>query len=252
MHGRSFMKQAKCIVATANTALLSRNKFVNGSSCTVLRLCSNVDINKKNAPISDSGRYKVATIPNGLCVLRIAATPVIGYLVVNHHFPSAFALFTLAGVTDMLDGYIARNFSGQKSLLGSVLDPVADKLLISVMFVTMTHAGLIAWPLTFIVLLRDLCLIAGGFYKRYQTMEPPYTLNRFFNPEVSSMQVVPTLMSKVNTMLQLSVVGLALASPVFEFGVTSQNFITALSCVTAATTILSGIQYASGKAIKKL
>lgn len=51
--------------------------------------------------------------------------------------------------------------------------------------------------LTAVVLMRDVCLVLGGFYKRYQTMEAPHTMQRFFNPEVSSMQVIPTLMSKV-------------------------------------------------------
>uniref|UniRef100_A0A8R1HNY7 cardiolipin synthase (CMP-forming) n=1 Tax=Caenorhabditis japonica TaxID=281687 RepID=A0A8R1HNY7_CAEJA len=148
-------------------------------------------------PPEERGRYKVATIPNAICLARIASTPLIGYLVVQHHFSPAFALFTIAGATDLLDGWIARNVPGQKSLLGSVLDPVADKLLISTMFITMTHAGLIPVALTTIVILRDVCLITGGFYKRFQQMDPPYSLNRFFNPQVNSMQVVPTMMSKV-------------------------------------------------------
>ncbi|KHJ81531.1 CDP-alcohol phosphatidyltransferase, partial [Oesophagostomum dentatum] len=136
----------------------------------------------------ESGRYKLKTIPNALCVGRIVATPVVGYLVVQHQFPIAFGLFIAAGVTDMLDGFIARNVPGQKSLLGSVLDPIADKLLVSVMFITMSYAHLIPWQLTAVVLLRDICLLVGGFYKRYRSMEPPYTLKRYFNPEVSSMQ----------------------------------------------------------------
>lgn len=206
----------------------------------------------ESLPPEERGRYKVATIPNAICAARIAATPLIGYLVVQHHFTPAFALFTIAGATDLLDGWIARNVPGQKSLLGSVLDPVADKLLISTMFITMTHAGLIPLPLTTIVILRDVCLIAGGFYKRYQVMSPPYSLNRFFNPQVSSMQVVPTMMSKINTVLQLSLVALSLASPVFGFVPAANDAIFALGCATAVTTVYSGLQYASGKAIKKL
>ncbi|CAL2035129.1 unnamed protein product [Caenorhabditis brenneri] len=206
----------------------------------------------ESLPPEERGRYKVATVPNAICAARIAATPIIGYLVVQHHFTPAFALFTVAGATDLLDGWIARNVPGQKSLLGSVLDPVADKLLISTMFITMTHAGLIPLPLTTIVILRDVCLISGGFYKRYQVMNPPYSLNRFFNPQVSSMQVVPTMMSKVNTVLQLSLVALSLASPVFDFSQAANDAIFALGCATAVTTVYSGLQYASGKAIKKL
>ncbi|RCN44678.1 putative CDP-diacylglycerol--glycerol-3-phosphate 3-phosphatidyltransferase [Ancylostoma caninum] len=206
---------------------------------------------KKPSPF-DSGRYKLKTIPNALCIGRIIATPIVGYLVVQHEFPIAFGLFVAAGLTDMLDGLIARNVPGQKSLLGSVLDPIADKLLVSVMFITLSYAALVPWQLTAVVLSRDVCLIVGGFYKRYRTMEPPYTLQRFFNPEVSSMQVVPTLMSKVNTVLQLSVIAGSLCIPVFHLGEFSTQLATGLYWVTAFTTVYSGLQYASGRALRKI
>ncbi|KAK6038510.1 putative CDP-diacylglycerol--glycerol-3-phosphate 3-phosphatidyltransferase, partial [Cooperia oncophora] len=185
-------------------------------------------------------------------LFRIVATPIAGYLVVQHEFPIAFGLFVAAGVTDMLDGFIARNIPGQKSLLGSVLDPIADKLLVSVMFVTMTYADLIPWQLTAIVLIRDLCLVVGGFYMRYRTMEPPYSMSRFFSPEVSSMQVVPTVISKVNTVLQLSVVATSLSIPVFNLVEPITSFSNGLCWVTALTTIWSGLQYVSGRALKKV
>ncbi|CAB3401608.1 unnamed protein product [Caenorhabditis bovis] len=203
-------------------------------------------------PPDDSGRYKLATVPNAICVARIACTPIIGYLVCQNQFTPAFVLFTGAALSDILDGWIARNIRGQASLLGSVLDPIADKLLVSTMFITMTYSGLIPLPLTVVVLLRDVLLIVGGFYKRYQTMEPPYSLNRFFNPQVSSMQVVPTAMSKINTLFQLSIVELSLASPVFDFSAQVNNVIFGLGCATAFTTIYSGLQYASGRAFKKI
>lgn len=206
----------------------------------------------ESLPPEERGKYKVATIPNAICTARIAATPLIGYLVVQHNFTPAFVLFTVAGATDLLDGFIARNVPGQKSLLGSVLDPVADKLLISTMFITMTYAGLIPLPLTSVVILRDICLIGGGFYKRYQVMSPPYSLSRFFNPQVSSMQVVPTMMSKINTVLQITLVALSLSSPVFDFSTGANDVIVGLGCITGFTTIYSGLQYASGKAIKKI
>ncbi|KIH50819.1 hypothetical protein ANCDUO_19100 [Ancylostoma duodenale] len=83
-------------------------------------------------------------------------------------------------------------------------------------------------------------------------MEPPYTLQRFFNPEVSSMQVVPTLMSKINTVLQLSVIAGSLCIPVFHLGEFSTQLATGLYCVTAFTTVYSGLQYASGRALRKI
>ncbi|PIO71530.1 hypothetical protein TELCIR_06569 [Teladorsagia circumcincta] len=83
-------------------------------------------------------------------------------------------------------------------------------------------------------------------------MEPPYSLNRFFNPEVSSMQVIPTLVSKVNTVLQLGVIATCLSIPVFSLGELSTSFSIGLCWLTAVTTVWSGLQYASGGALKKV
>ncbi|CAJ0577758.1 unnamed protein product, partial [Mesorhabditis spiculigera] len=192
-----------------------------------------------NLPPEEQGRYKIATVPNALCVARIGLTPVIGYLICSSQFTPALGLFVFAGATDLADGFIARNVAGQKSLLGSVLDPVADKLLISTMFVTLTFSNALPMALTAVVLLRDVCLIIGGFYKRYKTMEPPYSLNRFFNPTI-------------NTVLQLTVVAACLASPVFDWGPMAQDGVTALCWATGLTTIYSGLQYATGSAFKKI
>ncbi|CAJ0591992.1 unnamed protein product [Cylicocyclus nassatus] len=237
--------------------ILSRINAVSSRSRDVFRTASssfdpNISAAEKMLSPSESGRYKMMTIPNALCLVRIAATPVVGYLVVQHHFPLAFGLFVAAGFTDMLDGLIARNLPGQKSLLGSVLDPIADKFLVSVMFITMSCANLIPWPLTAVVLLRDVCLLLGGFYKRYRSLEPPVTLRRYFNPEVSSMQVVPTLIGKLNTVLELSVVAGSLAIPVFGLSEPYTQLAYGLCWVTAFTTIYSGLQYASGQALRKI
>ncbi|GMR59586.1 hypothetical protein PMAYCL1PPCAC_29781, partial [Pristionchus mayeri] len=248
----------------------------------LFRVPSNgVSLNKYSylsSEADDPGRHRVFTVPNALCVFRIGVTPVIGSLVVTGSYSPALTLFVVAAMTDMLDGLIARNVRGQKSLLGSVLDPVADKLLVGTLFITCTYAALIPVPLTALVLTRDVSLIVGGFYKRYQTMHPPMTLSRFFDSKVSSMQIVPTLVSKVNTVLQLSVVTLALVVPVIEAGPFMDHFFTGLwyvllyhcnvcinvlrvftsvhlssfSVSTGITTLWSGLQYASGKAIKKI
>jgi cardiolipin synthase len=148
---------------------------------------------KKLADVKDNAY----TIPNGLCILRIAMTPVIGTLVVYAHYPLACGLFAFAGFTDLLDGYIARHWPSQRSLLGSMLDPVADKLLVTSLFITLTYVHLIPVALTAVVILRDVCLVAGGFIRRYQLLDPPVTLKRYFDPSVSSVQITPTFFSKV-------------------------------------------------------
>ncbi|GCB62594.1 cardiolipin synthase (CMP-forming) [Scyliorhinus torazame] len=181
------------------------------------------------------------TIPNLLCMARIGLSPYLGYLIVEEEFNLALGLFTLAGITDLLDGYIARNWANQKSALGSALDPLADKILISILYVSLTCAELIPAPLTAMVLLRDVTLIAAGFYIRYRTVPPPRTLSKYFNPCYATAQLKPTFISKVNTAVQLVLVAASLAAPVFQY--VDSVFLHALWYATALTTTASAYSY---------
>ncbi|VDM11215.1 unnamed protein product [Wuchereria bancrofti] len=185
---------------------------------------------------------KIATIPNALCLFRIGMTPVIGYLIIKESYMIALALFAVSGITDWLDGYIARSFWSQSSLVGSIIDPVADKLLVTTVFISLTYVKLVPLPLTILVILRDVGLIAGGAVTRYKTLEKPVTLVRYFSPSVSPLQVTPTSISKVNTALQMCTIGGSLVSPILGF--TNHLFLTHIYFATAATTIYSGFQYA--------
>ncbi|XP_056465097.1 cardiolipin synthase (CMP-forming)-like [Gadus chalcogrammus] len=181
------------------------------------------------------------TVPNLLCVCRIVLSPYLGYLIIHQHFYLSLALFTMAGATDMLDGYIARTWPNQKSALGSALDPLADKILISVLYASLTYAQLIPAPLTALVIFRDIGLIAAVFWVRYKTVPPPVTLSKFFNPCYTTAQLKPTLFSKVNTAIQLLLVAASLAAPVFKY--TDSLLLQSLWYVTAVTTAASGYSY---------
>uniref|UniRef100_A0A7N6AB29 Cardiolipin synthase (CMP-forming) n=1 Tax=Anabas testudineus TaxID=64144 RepID=A0A7N6AB29_ANATE len=181
------------------------------------------------------------TIPNLLCMCRILLAPFLGYLIIQQNFDVSLALFTLAGATDLLDGYIARRWPTQKSALGSALDPLADKILISVLYVSLTYAELIPAPLTALVILRDIGLIAAVFWVRYKTVPPPVTFSKFFNPCYTTAQLKPTLFSKVNTAIQLLLVAASLAAPVFQY--TDSVLLQCLWYVTAVTTAASGYSY---------
>lgn len=91
-------------------------------------------------------RENILTIPNALCVSRIIMSPILAYLVVNDSLNFALSLFVLAGVTDMLDGFIARRYTSQQSMLGSFLDPMADKFLIFFLVLSLTWKELIPGP----------------------------------------------------------------------------------------------------------
>ncbi|KAL3872909.1 hypothetical protein ACJMK2_036087 [Sinanodonta woodiana] len=187
----------------------------------------------------------VRTIPNLLTTLRIAVTPVIGYLIINGSFEWALGIFVLAGISDVLDGYIARNFKNQTSALGTALDPLADKVLISMMYLTLTLAGLLPVPLTCVVVGRDVLLVSAFFYMRYRTLPPPKTISRYFDVTRSTAKVYPSMLGKVNTGLQLSLVAFTLAAPVFGF--LNHPLLQGLWYLTAATTIGSGVSYVQSR-----
>ncbi|XP_035676456.1 cardiolipin synthase (CMP-forming)-like [Branchiostoma floridae] len=183
----------------------------------------------------------IFTVPNFLCGVRISLTPVISYLVINSNFTWAMALFGLAGLTDLFDGYIARNFKNQSSAFGSYIDPLADKFLVSVVFLSLTYVGLIPVPLTLLIIGRDIGLILAGFYVRYKTLPPPVTFSRYFDATHATAQLKPTFISKVNTAVQLGMVTFSLAAPVL--GYVEHPLLQALWYLTAGTTIMSGLSY---------
>ncbi|XP_053568153.1 cardiolipin synthase (CMP-forming) [Bombina bombina] len=181
------------------------------------------------------------TIPNFLSMTRIGLAPVLGYLIVGENFNIALGVFVFAGITDLLDGYIARNWANQKSALGSALDPLADKILVSVLYVCLTLANLIPVPLTSMIILRDIALIAAVFYVRYKTLPPPRTVSKYFNPCYVTAQLEPTFISKMNTAVQLVLVAASLAAPVFNF--VDSIYLQTLWCITAFTTAASAHSY---------
>ncbi|KAM6433060.1 DNA helicase MCM8 isoform 2-T2 [Rhynochetos jubatus] len=181
------------------------------------------------------------TIPNILSMARMGLAPVLGYLIVEENFNVALGVFVLAGITDLLDGFIARNWANQKSALGSALDPLADKILISVLYVSLTCANLIPASLTSMIILRDVALIAAVFYVRYKTLSPPRTLSRYFNPCYATAQLKPTFISKMNTAVQLILVAASLAAPVFNY--VDSVYLQTLWCITAFTTVTSAYSY---------
>lgn len=96
--------------------------------------------------------------PNLLTLLRLFIIPFLVIEILDSHYHMAFALFILAGISDGLDGVLARWLS-QRTTLGLYLDPIADKLLLSTLFIVLTHAGLIPLYVTVLVFSRDLGIL---------------------------------------------------------------------------------------------
>ncbi|KAI9337843.1 CDP-alcohol phosphatidyltransferase-domain-containing protein [Pilaira anomala] len=189
-------------------------------------------------------RENIYTIPNLLTVGRLIAAPYVGYLIVNHDYPLALGVFVLAGLTDMLDGFIARRYN-LKTIVGSIIDPMADKALMTVLTVTLAMQNLIPMPLAYVILGRDAGLVIAAFYYRYISLPKPKTLVRYFDFSIPSAEVRPTNISKINTLLQLVLMTGTLTTA--TFGQPSPEVLTALQWAVGGTTIWSGASYIYSK-----
>ncbi|XP_026315163.1 probable cardiolipin synthase (CMP-forming) [Hyposmocoma kahamanoa] len=185
------------------------------------------------------------TIPNLLCVARITMSPYLGYVIMHDKYELALGLLFVAGISDLLDGWIARKWKSQSSAMGSFLDPLADKILIASLFLSLTWQNLIPLWLTLLIVGRDVGLVAAAFVIRYMSLPPPRTLSRYFDVTEATAQLAPTFISKVNTAVQLVLVGTTMASPVF--GYVDHPAMHALVGITAATTVMSAVSYLVSK-----
>lgn len=130
---------------------------------------------------------QVRATPNLLTLMRLFILPFLVIEILDGNYLAAFGLFLLAGLTDALDGLMARWLS-QKTTLGQYLDPIADKLLLSTLFIVLTHGGLIPRYVTVLVFSRDL-----GILLISTLLFATGTLRDFR----------PSLLGKINTLVQI-------------------------------------------------
>ena len=141
---------------------------------------------------------RVWTIPNILTFVRIGTSPILGYLIVTHHYPAALSLFVFSGLTDWIDGYIARRYPSQASALGSFLDPFADKMLVGIVVIALAYVNLIPLWLLALILSRDIAIMCVAGYLRVKSVPPPRTLKKILNMKNATVQLYPTFVSKVS------------------------------------------------------
>jgi cardiolipin synthase (CMP-forming) len=104
---------------------------------------------------------QLLTAPNQLTLMRMVFLPFVIINLVGHHYGWALTLFVLAGVSDALDGLLARTLK-QQTLLGQYLDPIADKLLLSTMFLVLSILHKIPWKYTVLVFSRDISILCAS------------------------------------------------------------------------------------------
>lgn len=139
------------------------------------------------------------TLPNVLTLLRILAVPVFAIAVWYGHNVEACVIFALAGLTDLLDGYIARRFN-QKSELGAVLDPAADKLLMTTAFV------LLAMPIEHLVIYVPAWVAILAISRDVIISLVALMSSSHFDPS----KFRPTFLGKLTTGFQLAIISLTL------------------------------------------
>lgn len=200
----------------------------------------------------------IYTVPNFLTFTRLVSAPVIGYFVVHGQTTLALSLFAYSCVTDYIDGYLARKYHLQ-TVVGSVIDPMADKFLMMTLAGTLAVSGSIPVYMAVIILGRDFLLGLSALYYRYISLPPPKTFLRYWDFSIPSAEVHPTTISKYNTFLQMLYLGCALANPVLVDAVSAatagylETGLMALGYTTATTTVLSGLSYVfSHNAVKIL
>jgi cardiolipin synthase (CMP-forming) len=165
------------------------------------------------------------SIPNIISMARLLAVPVVVYLILKSSYDWAFWLFVIAGFSDALDGFIAKNMD-QATVLGSYLDPLADKALLVGVYVTLGHQALIDDLIVVMVVFRDVMIIGGAF------------LLVVFRQQNG---IRPALVSKLNTAAQILLVTLVLAEAGLDF--TGGWVSLYVSYFVIATTIASGGWY---------
>jgi cardiolipin synthase len=164
-------------------------------------------------------------IPNLLTLLRVILVPLFVILLIYGHTSYAFLVFIIAGVSDAMDGMIARWFN-QKTIVGEYMDPIADKLLLVTSYVVLAVIDVIPPWLTVLVISRDVIIITGVAVLFFMNKPP---------------EIRPTILGKASTFTQISTVIIALSAiqpfPAFEHLLTPGIYL------AASLTILSGFHY---------
>ena len=166
---------------------------------------------------------KFAYLPNAVTLSRLFLVPVLILVLKQEGYISALVIFLVAGVSDALDGYIAKRFN-LVSQLGAVLDPLADKVLLVSAYIMLSWLGHIPFWLVLAVAFRDL-LIIGGYLVVTSVM--------------GSVHMRPSYLSKLNTVMQIVLVFAILAQQ--ASGLTVPLVTTGLVYLVLITTVVSGV-----------
>ena len=169
--------------------------------------------------------FRLRNLPNFISLLRILLVPPVVFFILQQNYMTALIIFVIAGVSDGIDGWLAKRFNWQ-SALGAILDPLADKLLLVSSYVCFSWLELLPQWLVVSVILRDVVIVTGGvLYRVY-----------FGKVEMS-----PSYISKLNTLMQSVLITSMLVS--LAWLSINEVVITVLIWTVLFTTIASGLMY---------
>ena len=166
----------------------------------------------------------VRQIPNVITGLRILCVPYLTSMIFLQQFEQALLLVLAMGLSDSLDGFLARNY-GWQTRLGAILDPVADKFMILALFVSFGILHWVPWWIVSLIALRDVFLLLGVVYLQC-------SINDFY--------IQSLLISKLNTLMQI-VLGIVLIFS--QLSVVNSQILSTLMIIVACTTFASAVQY---------
>jgi cardiolipin synthase len=166
----------------------------------------------------------LANLANIITFGRLCAVPLAFWMVLDHRLHDAFLLFVAAGLSDALDGWLARRYGG--NAIGALMDPVADKALLVTMYIMLAAVGILPDWLAILVVFRDLLIVGGvvvlAVLGHVVTIRPLY-------------------ISKLNTVMQIVLIGIVLLQSGFNLGI--PGLAEVLTWCVVATTVASGAMY---------
>lgn len=205
---------------------------------------------------------QMKSIPNLITMTRICGTPIIGYWIVFDNYQWALGGCLIAGFTDWLDGYIAKNYNSTTTL-GTYLDPLADKFTITVISICLAYKELLPMDVVSIWILRDIVMMTfTGYYVRKSKQQKLTettsksgdldmsiaALSRWA-VETTPLKVNPSELSRINTTLQFAAMAAGICQPLF--GILTAVQLNCFCWLTAATTVSSSFTYIGGNAFTK-
>ena len=250
-------------VAPSSFPQKDHNRHFSGQSD-----CSNKKNQTKDTFLSNQTRNQIRallgqakSIPNIITLTRIASTPILSYFILTNQYDIAICGCILAGFSDYADGYIAKNYNAT-TVLGTYLDPLADKIFINGLAVSLTASSVLPVWCCLTWLGRDVLLI--GMSYKMAALASKDKGHAVMDPERTPLKIEPSFISKVNTVLQFGTLSLGMGAAAWYGGDVStfgawnidlgnyeleMNYIESLSLITCGTTVWSGMGYLGGKSM---